>query len=272
MILDGRDSASYWEARAQPYLGGREEWRAVTVEAPPAVARRHMRFEERGVRVLERHLPRAGRVLDAGCGVGRWFPLTAPGRRLTGMDFSPPLLERARATGRGVEVLLGDVREIPAPNAAFDAAYTVKVLQCLKTEERHLAVAELFRVTARGGVVVLFEKTRGGDGSPAREWLRWAEQAGGRLVEWHANGFALLDRAIASLLALARKSTRPHAPRSSVGVAEGQISLAERRPRVHAAYMGIHALALGASFAAEPIAERVLPRSWAEHGIFVFTK
>jgi ubiquinone/menaquinone biosynthesis C-methylase UbiE len=221
---------------------------------------------------MERHLPLEGRVLDAGCGVGRWFQLTAPGRLLTGMDFSTPMVERARASSPGVEVILGDVREIPAPEASFDAAYTVKVLQCLRSEERPLAVAELFRVTAPGGVVVLFEKTRGADGSPAQEWLRWAEHAGGRLVEWHANGYALLDRAITGLVALVRRSPRAHVPRSSVAPGEGSRSLAEHRPRLSTAYMRVRALALGASFAAEPMAERVLPRRWAEHGIFVFTK
>lgn len=270
MIPDDRDSPAYWENRARPYLGGAEEWRAVTVEGSAAVARQHMRFEERGVRILERHLPLGGRVLDAGCGVGRWFWLTARGRSITGMDFSTPLLERAAVNDYGVEVILGDVRDIPAEDASFEAAYTVKVLQCLKYEERPIAVAELFRVTAPGGMVVLFEKTRGADGSAASEWLRWSVQAGGRLVTWYANGYALIDRAVGWPVAL-----RPNAPRSDTSPSSPHFArsrLAQKRPRLHAAYMRIRALSLGASAHLEPLAERVLPRTWADHGIFVFTK
>lgn len=272
MIRDGRDSAAYWEKRARPYLDGADAWRAVTVEAPAGIARRHMRFEERGVRALERHLPREGRVLDAGCGIGRWFQLIAPGRSLVGMDFSPPLLETARANPQGVEVMLGDVRSIPAPDASFDGAYTVKVLQCLSEPERRTAVAELLRITAPGGVVVLFEKTRGADGSPARDWLLWGEQAGARVVAWQANGYALLDRAIATLVALRPGSRGGQGLASSPSPTTGRSALAEQRPRLYAAYMRLRTLALGASLPLEPFAERVLPRSWAEHGIFVFTK
>jgi SAM-dependent methyltransferase len=231
-----------------------------------------MRVEERGVRVLKSHLPPAGRVLDAGCGVGRWFWLIAPGRALVGMDFSPALLERARANQQGVEVMLGDVREIPAADASFDAVYTVKVLQCLEDEDRPTAVAELVRITREGGVVVLFEKTRGADGSTASQWRSWGEQAGGRFVEWHPNAYALLDRAIAGLVAL-RPGFRAAANfGESASAGARRVGLAEQRPSLHSAYMAIRIVALGASSLLEPLAEHVLPRTWAQHGIFVFTK
>jgi len=272
VIRDGRDSATYWEKRAQPYLQGGDEWRAVTVEAPPAVARRHMRFEERGVRVLERYLPHEGRVLDAGCGVGRWFPLTAPGRSLVGMDFSPPLLERARANPYRVEVIPGDVRSIPAPDASFQAAYTVKVLQCLSDADRQIAVAELLRVTKPGGALVLFEKTRGADGSSASDWLRWGEQAGGRVIEWHANDYALIDRAIARLATLRPRSLGGKGITPSGGPITGPSPVAEQRPGVYGMYMRLRTLALAASLPMESLAERALPRTWAQHGIFAFTK
>jgi ubiquinone/menaquinone biosynthesis C-methylase UbiE len=245
----------------------------VAVEGPADVARQHMRFEERGMRIVERHLPDGGRVLDAGCGVGRWFWLTARGRSLVGMDFSAPLLERAAANDHRVDVMLGDVREIPTADASFEAAYTVKVLQCLKEEERSTAVAELFRVTAPGGVVVLFEKTRGADGSVPSDWLRWSLDAGGELVDWYANGFALLGRALAGLVDLRRGFLGDNQPEPDANARGARTSrLARRRPRLYAGYAHLNALALGASLLIEPVAERTLPRAWADHGIFVFAK
>jgi ubiquinone/menaquinone biosynthesis C-methylase UbiE len=273
VISDGRDSPTYWETRARPYLGGAEEWRAVTAEGPATVARQYMRFEERGVRLLERRLPHGGHVLDAGCGVGRWFWLTASSRSLIGMDFSAPLLERAAAAAndQGVDLILGDVRDIPARDASFEAAYTVKVLQCLKRADRPTAVAELFRVTAPGGVVVLFEKTRGADGSAPSEWLSWSMQAGGRLVEWHGNGYTLVDRAVAWLVAFRRNAPGSGTSRSTPQDV-GRNLLAEKRPGLYAAYTRARVFSLGASLRLEPLAERALPRTWADHGIFVFTK
>jgi SAM-dependent methyltransferase len=272
VIRDGRDSPTYWEARARPYLGGDEEWRAVSVGGPPAIAKWHSRFEERGVRVVERHLPREGRVLDAGCGVGRWFRLIAPGRSLIGMDFSAALLERAAVNEQGVKVILGDVRDIPLENASFDAALTIKVLQCLKHEERSKAVAELLRVTAPGGVVVLFEKTRGADGSAASEWLRWGKQADARLVTWHPNGYMVLDRVIAGMVGLRREYVGGGEPVQSGFARTDRNRLTEKRPSLYAAYMRVRALALAASLPVEPLAERMLPRTWADHGVFVFRR
>jgi SAM-dependent methyltransferase len=272
VIGDARDTPAYWETRARPFLGGAQEWRAVSVEGSAAVARLHMRLEARGVRVLEGHLPRRARILDAGCGVGRWFWLTAPGREVTGMDFSEPLLERARANEHGVDVVLGDVRDIPTPDGSFEAAYTIKVLQCLRDEDRPTAVAELFRVTEPGGLVVVFEKTRGADGSAAAEWIRWCERAGGRLLAWHPNEYALFDRAVAGFVALVSRALRTGRSEESLSAGAGRSSLAEQHPRAYEAYMGFRALALAASLPLEPLAERVLPGRWAQHGIFVFTK
>jgi SAM-dependent methyltransferase len=259
VITDERDSPTYWETRARPYLGTDEEWRAVVVQG--MVARPHMRFERRGMVLVERYLPRTGRVLDAGCGIGRWFPITAPGRSLSGMDFAPSLLERAQTNREGVDVFPGDVRNIPAASSSFDAAYTVKVLQCLREHERARAVAELLRVTKPGGVVVLFEKTRGADGSRPVAWREWGEQAGGKLIAWHPNGFVLLQRPLSWLVSLSRRGS---VARSSAPVAQSS--------RLRMAYVRLQVLALRASLPLEPLAERVVPPDWAEHGIFVFKK
>jgi SAM-dependent methyltransferase len=259
VITDERDSPAYWETRARPYLGTDDEWRAVLVQG--IVARPHLRFEKRGMVVVERHIPRGGHVLDAGCGVGRWFAITAPGRSLSGMDFAPSLLERARANAEGVDVFLGDVRKIPADSASFDAAYTAKVLQCLPEHERPTAVAELLRVTRPGGVVVLFEKTRGADGSRPAAWRAWGEQAGARLAAWHPNGYVLLQRPLGWLA----RHVRP-------GRGAGSAGPVPEESRLRLAYLRLQVVALRASLPLEPLAERVFPPGWAEHGIFVFEK
>src|SRR5919202_7053619 len=63
------------------------------------------------------------RVLDACCGTGD-LALAAEraGGRVTGLDFSERMLERARRKSASIEWVCGDLLELPFPDEAFDAA------------------------------------------------------------------------------------------------------------------------------------------------------
>src|SRR5580704_9264608 len=95
----------YWEDRAQRFAGERDGLAAVCAYGMPE-------FYNRAIH-LEQHLAlapwlkvRAGtRVLDVGCGVGRWSRLLAArGAEVTGIDLSPTMIAQAqrRATAEGV--------------------------------------------------------------------------------------------------------------------------------------------------------------------------
>src|SRR5258708_10938026 len=80
-------------------------------------------------------LARGTRVLDVGCGVGRWsHRLAARGAQVTGVDLSPTMISEAkrRAALRGVaqhcRVLLQDLAVLDA-REGLDVALTVTVLQ-----------------------------------------------------------------------------------------------------------------------------------------------
>jgi SAM-dependent methyltransferase len=63
---------------------------------------------------------RPGRLLDVACGSGRHArEFAALGWEVTGVDYSPDLLARARETG--IEVHEQDMRELDVPGAPFDA-------------------------------------------------------------------------------------------------------------------------------------------------------
>src|SRR5437773_1089824 len=56
-----------------------------------------------------RHLPRGGRVLDAGCGFGEWvMMLRSFGFRAEGLDYSPELVDRLRREYPDVTWMVGD--------------------------------------------------------------------------------------------------------------------------------------------------------------------
>jgi malonyl-CoA O-methyltransferase len=86
-------------------------------------------------------------IADIGCGTGRHaLALAAAGARVTAVDFSPRMLERAcrKAGAEAVEFMASDVtRPLPFPDGAFD-----RVICCLVTE--HIGdLASLFRELGR---------------------------------------------------------------------------------------------------------------------------
>jgi ubiquinone/menaquinone biosynthesis C-methylase UbiE len=102
------------------------------------------------VELVERYA--TGRdLLECGTGTGlllerfRRFARTAKG-----IDLSPGMLEHARA--RGLDVREASVTSIPFGDASFDVTCSFKVLAHVPAIE--LALAEMARVTRRGGVVV----------------------------------------------------------------------------------------------------------------------
>lgn len=73
--------------------------------------------------------PRPGdHALEVGVGTGLSIPLVPPGCRLTGVDFSRPMLHRAllrkqrQPEGRRAALIEADGAELPFPDAVFDAA------------------------------------------------------------------------------------------------------------------------------------------------------
>ena len=63
------------------------------------------------------------RVLDACCGTGD-LALAAEraGGRVTGLDFSPRMLERARGKSAAIEWVEGDLLALPFPDGSYEAA------------------------------------------------------------------------------------------------------------------------------------------------------
>ena len=99
------------------------------------------------------------RVLDAACGTGDLAiaDLKAGAGKVTGLDFSERMLERARRKETRVEWIQGDMLALPFADATFDAAtvgFGVRNVAELPT-----ALAELRRVLKPGGRLGILEIT-----------------------------------------------------------------------------------------------------------------
>lgn len=108
--------------------------------------------------------PARRRALDFGCGAGR---LTQALRRhfdrVTGIDFSAPMLARARGLDQAgsCEFVLNDAPDLARwEDATFDLAYSSLVLQHIPTAKARRYLAELVRVVRPGGVLAVQVATR----------------------------------------------------------------------------------------------------------------
>ena len=99
------------------------------------------------------------RVLDACCGTGDLAVAALhAGGRVTGLDFSERMLERARRKAAEIEWVQGDALSLPFEDGSFDAATVGFGVRNLDDLERGLA--ELRRVLRPGGRLAILEITR----------------------------------------------------------------------------------------------------------------
>src|SRR6187431_3360324 len=143
-------------------------------------------------------LPSSSRVLDAGCGEGVLVEEYAGRLDITGVD----------ANYSSARVTTGSVTALPFPDASFDRALCLDVLEHLAYEEQPRALAELFRVLRPGGELLVSipnlahlqsriqfllrgrlirtasEFKHPGD-RPAREYITLGQRAGFTLVARH---------------------------------------------------------------------------------------
>jgi demethylmenaquinone methyltransferase/2-methoxy-6-polyprenyl-1,4-benzoquinol methylase len=100
------------------------------------------------------------RVLDAACGTGDLAiaDLKAGAGKVTGLDFSPRMLERARAKHTAIEWLQGDMLALPFADETFDAATVGFGVR--NVENLELGLRELRRVLRPGGRLAILEITQ----------------------------------------------------------------------------------------------------------------
>jgi SAM-dependent methyltransferase len=97
-------------------------------------------------------LPREGRVLDLGCGVGHSFGELAP-RETVGVDLDPAAL-----AGQPRETHVADMRDLPFADGSFASVLSVQSIEHVPDPQR--VFAEVRRVLRPGGVAVFVTPNR----------------------------------------------------------------------------------------------------------------
>src|SRR6266540_885967 len=163
----------------------------------------------------------SGDVLEVAVGTGLNLDLYPDQVRLTGVDFSPAMLERARDRAheldRTVDLREGDARALAFPDASFDTVVCTFSL-CGIPDERQ-AVAEMWRVLRPGGLLLL------GDHVASSAWPVQALQWLLELVTVPLGGEHLRRRPLEQVRALGLEVQRQE--RFKAGMVE---RLAARKP------------------------------------------
>jgi demethylmenaquinone methyltransferase / 2-methoxy-6-polyprenyl-1,4-benzoquinol methylase len=99
------------------------------------------------------------RVLDSCCGTGDLaIAAAAAGGQVTGIDFSKPMLDRARRKAPDLEWIEGDALALPFDDGSFDAATVGFGIRNLSELDEGLL--ELRRALKPGGRLAILEITR----------------------------------------------------------------------------------------------------------------
>jgi len=186
----------------------------VDVDFPAFALRTYL--EQAGVR---RFLAEAsgGRRLAAaaevGCGYGRLLPVLSEfADRVAGFERQPEFAAEATRLHPGAEISrVATLARLPSRDAAFDFVLTFTVLQHLVDPVAGAVAAEIRRIRAPGGRVLICEET-----DPSHRWGETGDPEGmctvGRSAETYARLFAPLR-----LLASAPRVIEPTYARGDVG-------------------------------------------------------
>ncbi len=131
----------------------------VAADSPSSLLARH-NYESACVRRLLRG-KRVNRSLEIGCGYGRLTPTFADfSAEHIAVDINSDALIMARQAYPDYDFREASATELPFPDGQFDLVATWTVLQHIPPDRIGLACAELRRVLAPGGTLILCEETR----------------------------------------------------------------------------------------------------------------
>ncbi|MGH8206451.1 MAG: SAM-dependent methyltransferase [Steroidobacteraceae bacterium] len=155
---------AYWEQRARRFAAQGEGLAAVCSYGMPGFYNLAIQLSQRLALSRWLRVPAGARVLDLGCGVGRWScRLAASGAVVTGVDLSATMVavaqRRAHEAGLSARCrfLVQDLAELDA-GTPYDVLLAVTVLQhILDPAKLRRAVARMAAHLAVGGRMVLLE-------------------------------------------------------------------------------------------------------------------
>jgi ubiquinone/menaquinone biosynthesis C-methylase UbiE len=230
----------------------------------------HLQFRAIRRALALAEVQRGARILDVGCGTGRWLRRYQQlGLAPTGVDATPGMLAVALEQGTRAPVVSGDARALPFADSEFDCVSDITVVQHIPRAQQPQALGEMVRVLKPGGRLILLELIRGEDAHifprSSRDWIQQVESFGAKAIGSFGQEYLLLDRMFVSA---ARALTERNGTEASAPTPGSSAHSSTAR----VIYWGIRRLIAPVSIFTDPLAERICPASLATHNVFIFQK
>jgi ubiquinone/menaquinone biosynthesis C-methylase UbiE len=218
-------------------------------------------------------IPRGSRILDVGCGTGRWLRRYQElGFQATGVDATPGMLGLAIERGTTAPLIAGEATCLPFADAEFDCVSDITVVQHIPQSLQPLALHEMVRVLKPGGRLILMELLRGDNAHifprTPQDWIQQVASCGAKPIGWFGQEYFLLDR---FFVRVARMLTEGNGNHASAGVTPLQAS-SEHSTIARRIYWNLRHVTAPLSAWMDPVAEKICPAHIATHGVFVFRK
>jgi ubiquinone/menaquinone biosynthesis C-methylase UbiE len=213
------------------------------------------------------------KVLDVGCGTGRWVRRYAQlGLLATGLDGTRGMLTTARKHGTIEPLVAGEARQLPFLDSSFDCVTDVTVIQHIPSESQTRALSEMMRVLRPGGRLILVELIRGAGPHifphPPENWIEQVTSHNAKLIAWFGQEFLLPDRLFVHL-AQSLRGGNGTSPRPDL---LGASSPSNANRALRSAYWRFRRITTSVSAWIDPLTEKICTARLATHGVFVFRK
>jgi len=222
-------------------------------------------------------LSQGARVLDVGCGTGRWVRrLEEQGLSVLGIDQSSEMLSLARNRRTLSPMVSGEVQNLPFRDQSFEYVTAVTVIQHIPPQEQVRALSEMVRVLRPGGYLFLIELIRGHGlhvfSRLPGDWIGQVSTLGVSLVSWRGHEYFFFDRAFVYVVQELRALAGYHLSEDSSPHSDPAGGDHELRDLARRVYWTFRRIAVALSVWTEPLFERVCPSALATHGVFLFRK
>ncbi len=105
--------------------------------------------------ILTKYLPKDGKILEAGCGLGKWVVfLKSKGFDISGVDSYPDVIKAAKKYDKNLPVSVDNVAKLSLKSNSLDAYLSFGVVEHFE-EGPQKPLSEAFRVLKKGGVAVI---------------------------------------------------------------------------------------------------------------------
>lgn len=156
--MEKYDMQKYWDKRAK--IGENIYEKVCVYGAPPQFNEIMDKIQRTCLSKLLKQIPDINdkKVLEVGCGVGRWANLIISiGAEYIGVDISPEMVKIAKKNNPTGNFYVIDGECLPFPDNCFDLVFSVTVLQHIPYNKKEKIIQEMCRITKKGGYIIIIE-------------------------------------------------------------------------------------------------------------------